>query len=274
VVRHLALLLLLLSGCAVGGAKAGARPGVLASGREPVEIYDHGLKMMQSGLFERAVEDFQELRNFHRDDPLSVKAQLALADIAYKKGEFEEARFAYQEFASYHPRHPDLDYVTYQIGICHWKRAPKLAGRDQSLTRAAVNTWTGFDNRFPDSEHAERVRTVLQRGVDRLSSQDLWTARFYKQRDAWVAVENRARHLLIRFPESRHAEETLAMLALAYQELGRPSDATDARARLAEQHPESAYLKRVDRRLASPPGNPADEEVFVRPYRLPAGAQQ
>jgi outer membrane protein assembly factor BamD len=271
-IRYALILLLLVSGCDVFRAKGTTGPRVITSGREPAEIYDHGLKMMQTGLFDRAIEDFQELRNFHRDDPLSVKAQLALADIHYKKGEFEEARFAYQEFASYHPRHADLDYVTYQIGVCHWKRAPKLAGRDQSLTRAAVNTWTGFDNRFPESEHTERVDKVLQRGVDRLAAQELWVTRFYKQRGAWSAVESRARHLLVRFPESRHAEESLALLALAYQEIGRPADATDARARLAEQFPESEHLAKVDRRLADPPGNPAEEEVFVRPYRLPAGA--
>jgi outer membrane protein assembly factor BamD len=271
--RHITLLLLLsLSACNVFRPNRGSGPRIETTGREPTEIYDHGIRAMQRGMFDRAEEDFQELRNFHRDDPLSVKAQLALADISYRKGEYEEARFAYQEFASYHPRHPDLDYVTFQIGLCHWKRTPKMAGRDQSLTRAAVNTWTGFSNRYPDSTHQETVDRVLQRGYDRLAAKELWVARFYRKRDAWTAVESRSRYLLTRFPSSEHAEEALALLTLSFQELGRPQDAIDARARLAEQYPASRYLVSVDNRLSKPPGSPPEEEVFVRPYRLPGGA--
>jgi outer membrane protein assembly factor BamD len=99
-----------------------AQPGSVASGRTPQEIYDHAMKMLKRGLYDKAEIDFQELRNFHRDDPLSVRARLGVGDMHFQQGEYEEARFAYEEFASYHPRHPDMDYVTYRIGLCHWKR--------------------------------------------------------------------------------------------------------------------------------------------------------
>ena len=35
-----------------------------------------------------------------------------------------------------------------------WKKAPRIASRDQSWTRQAVNTWTGFDTRYAEnSQH-------------------------------------------------------------------------------------------------------------------------
>ena len=71
-----------------------------------------------------------------------------------------QARFAYEEFASYHPRHEALDYVTYRIGLSIYRDAPVFAGRDQTTTRGAVNVWTGFESRFPDSEYVDEVRTL------------------------------------------------------------------------------------------------------------------
>jgi outer membrane protein assembly factor BamD len=255
------------SGCAA--KKSTSAIEVFASGREPREIYAHGEKMLRQGLYDKAIQDFQELRNFHRDDPLSVRAQLALAEIRFRKNEYEESRYAFEEFATYHPRHEAMDYVTYMIGLATWKQAPKLAGRDQSTTRAAVNQWTGFASRFPDSEYVDEVEKLLQRGIDRLAAKDLWVARFYAKRDAWAAVEGRAASILQRFPTSRHAEESLALLARAYHAVGRPAEAQDARTRLAEVHPDSRFLGVVDRELRRPPGTPPEEEIFVRPYRVP-----
>jgi outer membrane protein assembly factor BamD len=268
---------LLLGAClalaATAGCSAMKKPSstglsVVSTGREPTEIYDHGLSMLKKGLYEKAEQDFQELRNYHRDDPLSVKAQLALADLHFQRAEYEEARYGYEEFATYHPRHEDMDYVTWRIGMCIWKRAPRIAGRDQATTRQVVSTWTGFERRFPESEHKEEVVKVLAKAVDRLAMKELWVARFYEKRGAWAAVRGRATALLRRYPDSTHAEEALGLLALAHQEVGAPEDATAARARLAERFPESAWIARVDHRLALPPGSPPEAEIFVRPYRM------
>ncbi len=259
-------------GCATFGTP-GARPTVVMTDRAPREIYAHGEKMMARGLYERAVEDFQELRNFHRDDPLSVRAQLALAEIRFKKGEFEEARYAYEEFATYHPRHPDMDFVVYRIGLCLWKRAPRLSGRDQSTTKAAVNTWVGFEDRFGESEYTEEVATLRQKGVDRLSAGDLFVARFYAKRKAWEAVRGRSAELVRRFPDSRHVEEALARYAAAAHRVGRTIEAEAARDRLVALHPDSRWLPSVVKVLEEPPGSPPEDEVFVRPYRMPGMTQ-
>lgn len=243
---------------------------VLSSGRSPREIYEHGYKMMKQGLYDKATADFQELRNFHRDDPLSVQAQLALAQVHIEKHEYQEARYAFEEFATYHPRHEAMDMVTYMIGFCVWKEAPKVAGRDQTTTRSAVNQWSGFATRFPDSEYVDEVAKYSQRGIDRLAAKELFVARFYaRRRNAWAAVEGRTADLLQRYPDSKHAEEALALLARSYHAVGRVPEAETARDRLAETYPDSAYLHRVDRELARPPGTPPEDEIFVRPYRIP-----
>jgi outer membrane protein assembly factor BamD len=246
-------------------------PGVAEAAKarkSPTEIYEHGLRMMRRGLYTRALEDFNRVRNYHRDDPVSVKAQLAIADVYFKKGDYEQARFAYEEFATYHPRHENLDYVTYKIGLSIYKRAPKWAGRDQAPTRGAVNVWTGFDTRFPGSSHTEDVAKLLGKARNRLAAKELAIARFYRGRKAWGAVEGRTELLVRRYPDSKHVDDALMWMSRARYEWGDVEGAKVARERLAEAAPDSRELARLDRWLEDEPGEKPREEVFIRPYRV------
>jgi outer membrane protein assembly factor BamD len=223
---------------------------------------------MKRGYHTKALENFNRVRNYHRDDPVSVKAQLAIADVHFKKGDFEQARFTYEEFATYHPRHENLDYVTYRIGLSIYKRASKLAGRDQSPTRGAVNNWTGFNTRFPESSYVEEVEKLLTRSRNRLAAKELYVAKFYADRDAWGSVRLRAEYLLRRYPNTDPAPDALVLLGTALHSWGEVEKSAEIRARLERDFPGSVQLKRLDRVQAKAPGSRPDERVFIRPYRI------
>ncbi len=255
-------LVLLLSLLGAPVAQAAPRP------QTAQELYEQGLRQMRRGSYTKALESFNRVRNYHRDDPVSVTAQLAIADLHFKKNDYAQARFAYEEFAALHPRHPDLDYVTWRIGLSIYKAASKLAGRDQTATRSAVNVWTGFDSRFPESSYVEDVDRLLERGRDRLARKELYIARFYQRKQAWGAVRGRAEHLIRRYPDTEPVPEALELLGTALHAWGDTEQALQVRGRLAEAAPDSDYLRRLDRALTKPAGEPPDEKVFVRPYRI------
>ena len=231
--------------------------------------YDLGVRYMKRGYYTKAIEEFNRVRNFYRDDPASLKAEIAIADMHFEKGEFEPARLAYEDFARLHPRHEDMDYVVYRIGLCHYKRAPRVAGRDQSSTRQALMVWTGFSERFPSSEHLADVQEMQLKAKDRLARKELDIARFYARRGAWQATQRRAEGLVRKYPDSRYAEEAEALLAEAWFERGAVTQAQAVREDLAQAHPESPWLHAIDRTLAGPPGTPPAEETFVRPVHIP-----
>lgn len=232
------------------------------------DLYESGLRQMRRGYYTKALESFNRVRNYHRDDPVSLKAQLAIADLHFKKGDFEQARFAYEEFAALHPRHEDLDYVTWRIGLSIYKRAPKLAGRDQTATRTAVNVWTGFDARFPESTHLAEVQRLQDRSRTRLASKELFVARFYARKEAWGAVRGRAEGLVRRFPDTPQVPEAMQLLGTSLHAWGFVDEAARVRDQLATEHPEGPWVARLDRQLARPAGSPPDEKIFIRPYRI------
>lgn len=197
------------------------------------EQYELGLKYMKRGYYEKALEQFNRIRIYHRDDPLSLKAELALADVYWRKNEWDQARLAYEDFMRLHPRHPNLDYVVYRVGQTLLKKAPKVAARDQTWTAQVVNTWTGFDRRFPGSEWSDEVSVELRVALERLAKKELIIAHFYERRDAWRAVEGRAAGLVADFPDSAYVNEALNLQGEALARQGRAEEASAVAAALS-----------------------------------------
>ena len=57
----------------------------MAQGLTVQEQYDLGQKYLRRGYYTKALDQFTLIRNYYRDDPLSMKAELAIADVYYKK---------------------------------------------------------------------------------------------------------------------------------------------------------------------------------------------
>ena len=224
---------LMISGPADGARKERKRLTVK-------EQYELGLKYMKRGRYIKAVEQFNRVRNYHRDDPHSVKAELAIGDVYFKKSEWDQARLAYDEFARMHPRHPDLDYVTFRIGMSSYKKAPKRVGRDQTFTRHAMNAWAGFAAKFPESTYIAEVEGLNNECRERMALKELWIARFYKRRSAWAAVERRAASMASRYPTSEHLNLSIALIGEASAWQGNDTAADLAIKRLETDAPEAA----------------------------------
>ena len=204
------------------------------------EQYELGLRYLKRGYYIKALEQFNRVRNYYRDDPFAVKAELAIGDVYFEKREWDQARLAYEDFMRMHPRHGDLDYVVYRIGMSSYKKAPKAAGRDQTWTRHAVNAWSGYEARFADSDYRDDVLESLEECRERLARRELVIAQFYERRRAWPAVEGRAEGLLRSYPDSRYTAKGLALYAEASAWNGNSEQAARAAERLSEVAPEDA----------------------------------
>jgi outer membrane protein assembly factor BamD len=219
------------------------------------EAYELGLRYLNRASYTKALEQFNRVRTYYRDDPVALKAELAIADIHYRKDEWDAARIAYEDFMRAHPRYGELDYVVFRLGMVLYKKAPLIASRDQQWTRQAVNTWAGFSARFPESRHLPEVDKHLRRARERLARKEYVIADFYRGRKAWPAVIGRAEGLLRQYPDSSEAPASLAMLTEAYAATGAIDQAKLAVEKLRATAPGYPGLGRAQRALekAQPP---------------------
>ena len=198
------------------------------------ERYDLGQRYLKRGYYTKALEQFNRIRNDYRSDPLALRAELGVADVFFAQSEWDQARLSYQDFQRLHPKYEDSDYVVYRIGLCLWRKAPKIASRDQTATRQAVDIWVGFDRRYPESEWLSEVESHLVEGRARLAKKELVIGRFYERRRAWRAVRGRIEGMLRQYPDSPDRAEALYLLGQAYTHLGDAEGAKDCLQRLEE----------------------------------------
>lgn len=225
------------------------------------QAYELGLRYLKNGSYTKALEQLNRVRTYYRDDPYALKAELAIADVHFKKAEYDAARIAYEEFQRAHPRYRDLDYVVYQLGLTLFKKAPLVAARDQTATREAVNEWAGFGPRFPDSEYRDEVDKGLADARARLARKELLIARFYERRGAWKSVAGRIEPLLRDYPETPDRVEALGLLGAAYAGMDRIEQAVQVATKLQAEAPSSRASRRVAKAIAEAEERIAEEKA-------------
>lgn len=246
--RLVLVLAVLLAPFAVPSPAAAAPKALTAE-----EVYDLGQKFLKRGYYTKALEQFNRVRSYFRDDPYSLKAELAIADIHYKKNEWDEARVAYEDFMRAHPRYPEIDAVVYHLGMTVYRKAPQIPDRDQTWTRQVVSTWAGFAARFPESEHRAEVEKYLGKAQARLARKELAVALFYQRREAWSAVVGRVDPMLETWPQTPDRSAALVLLGTAHHRMGNDAEARATLEKLSGEKPASAEVRALTRELSKPP---------------------
>lgn len=221
------------------------------------DAYNLGLRYLNRANYTKALEQLNRVRTYYRDDPVALKAELAIADIHVRKDEWDAARVAYEDFMRAHPRYPELDYVVYRLGMVQFKKAPAVPDRDQTWTRQAVNTWTGFSARFPESHHLPEVDKLLTKARSRLAEKEYRIAHFYELRKAWPAVIGRTTGLVKLYPDTTAVAPALSLLTRAYAKHGDLDQAKATLEKLKVSSPRGFELIEAERAVAAAEAHPA-----------------
>jgi outer membrane protein assembly factor BamD len=83
--------------------------------------------------------------------------------------------------------------------------------------------------KFPESKYSEDARQRLVFTRNALAMHEVHVARFYMNRDAWVAAASRANTVVENYQRTKAVKEALQILADAYNKMGMPELAADAR---------------------------------------------
>jgi len=84
------ILLLVLSGCGMFQTRDDIPAYELAS---------DGMENFKDGKYRKAIESFEKLKDWYPFSKYAILAELKIADAYFNLGEYEEAVFAYEEFA-------------------------------------------------------------------------------------------------------------------------------------------------------------------------------
>jgi outer membrane protein assembly factor BamD len=219
---------------------------------EPVEvIYDKGHEQMTEGRWASAAETFQRLTAQYPYGPYTEQALMEMSYAQFKSGRHDDAVSTIDRFIRTYPTHRNIPYFYYLRGLSNASRnaiflqrvfSLESSNRDLTTPMQAYNDFSIVVERYPNSRYAADagVRMIELRNL--FAKHELDTGLYYLRRGADVAAIARAKYLIETYPQSIWQNDAVALLAVAYDDLGNEALAADARRVLQQNDPSHPAL--------------------------------
>jgi outer membrane protein assembly factor BamD len=216
------------------------------------KLYEEAHGSMVTGNYSRAVKLFETLEGRF---PYGRQAQQAILEGAYsnyRQGETAAAVAACDRFIRTYPNSPIVDYAYYLKGLVNFREDQGLFGyiveqdlseRDPKLTRESYGAFKELVARFPESRYTEDAYQRMTYLTNALGMYEVHVGRYYYNRGAYLAAVNRAQTTLLTYPQTPANEQALVLLVQGYDKLGMPQLRDDARRILAQNFPDSDFLR-------------------------------
>jgi len=211
------------------------------------ELYDQAREDMLDGGFTPAVDNYEKLIARYPYGPFAEQARMDLAYAYFADGQSEAALDSIDRFIKLYPLHDGVDYLYYLRGLVHFRREVSIferfapqdpSSREVESARKAFDAFYLLLELYPDSKYAENARQRMVYLRNRMASHEIHVANYYMKREAFVAVNGRARFVLETFPGTPAVPDALALLVKSYRLLGLEALATDSLHVLNLNYPE------------------------------------
>jgi len=240
--RILALFLVfLLSGCMFGLLNT-TKKGENTEGWTVTQFYEAGKQDMEDADWKSAIAFFIALEARYPYGRYSQQAQLYVAYSHYKEDDQEAAILAADRFIRLHPNHPSVDYAYYIKGLSSFNDEKGIAGyvmkhwidqhmseRDPEASNESFQSFKELITRFPDSPYRSDSIKRMNFLFNTVAMGEIYVARYYLSRGAYVAAINRAQYTLNKFPQTPATQHALEIMVEAYDELGMDDLRDDAK---------------------------------------------
>lgn len=179
----------------------------------PEGMFAHAKEFDDAERYDLAIQKYSDVRNKFPYSQLATDAELAVADVYYKKESFSEAQLSYQNFRDLHPKHPRIDYVIYKTAMSYYMQLPDTIDRDLSSGADAIYHFNEVIKLFPKSEYTKEALENRDDTFKRLAEKELYIADFYMKNESYSAALRRYEGMLKKY--SGHGLDARAHLGVA-----------------------------------------------------------
>ena len=202
------------------------------------EAYIDAQEAVEAGNYRKAIGIFEALQARFPFSDFATQIQLELSYAYYMDNRTEQAIDAADTFIRENPTHARIDYAIYIKGLAHFEREQGMLERlfrkdidkrpplDGEL---AFSLFSRLVERYPASPYAADAQQRMVYLRNRLAAYENVVARFYLERDAYVAALNRAKTALEAYNGAVSGQESLQIMIEAYEGLGMKELAEDTR---------------------------------------------
>lgn len=205
--------------------------------------------------YKKAIKLLEQLDSRYPFGAHSAQTQLDLSYAYFKNGDAETAIASADRFIKTHPRHPNVDYAYYLKALVNFNRdlgfidryiPSDATQRDTVFTQTAYLNFAELIKRFPNSQYVADAKQRMISLENAMARHELHIARFYMDREAYLAAANRVNYILQNYPRTPAVPYALEIQINAYKILGLKQLADDSARIYAYNYPDGPPLPEAD----------------------------
>lgn len=221
----------------------------------PNKFYSEAKNELNNGNYAAAIKLFEALEARYPYGRYAQQAQLETAYAYYKDQQQASAIAAADRFIQLYPHHSNIDYAYYIKGLANFHDDLGIMGyistkiinqdmseRDSKASRESFENFKELVSRFPRSKYTSDAIKRMAHLVNVVAKSEIYVARYYMKRKAYIAAARRAQFVLEEYPQTPATEEALYIMARAYEEMELIDLRDDVERVMRKNFPESEYL--------------------------------
>ncbi len=149
--------------------------------------------------YDVAIQKYADVKNKFPYSALATEAELAVADLHFKRESFPEAQISYQNFRDLHPKHPRIDYVIFRAGLSFFMQLPDSTDRDLTVANDAIYHFNEVIKNYPASTHLKEAKENREKAFVMLAEKEIYIADFYLRQEKYQASLARYENVLANY---------------------------------------------------------------------------
>ena len=184
------------------------------------ELYENGREAMYDKDYYTAADYFEKLKDRFPFSPYTPMAEIGLGDAYFLNEDYLAAVDAYKEFEALHPRHEEIPYVLFQIGVASYLSFTSI-DRPQDQVVEGIQYLNQLKELYPETEYAQKADDYILRSRRILAEREVFVADFYWAASKYGPAYKRYQYVVDNYPDiedaSLYASRQAELAYLRYQ---------------------------------------------------------
>ncbi len=184
-----------------------------------IESFKEGYKELEDGDDLFAAKKFNEAELIYPQSDWAPKAALMAAYSYYSQDYYFDAIYELQRFLKTYPKHKDISYAHFLLGICYYENIVDEKKDLEPLLNAKQKFEFIIEN-YPNTDFALDAEYKLNLIQDFLASKEMYIAYHYIKKKKWIPAINRYKTVLKDYETTIFVEEALHRLVELHYKIG------------------------------------------------------
>lgn len=216
------------------------------------KVYDY----FDDGKYTRSIELLSQILPRYRATDEAEQLNWINAQAHFRIRDYMMAGQYYQNFADTYPGSNNAEEASYLAALCEYYQSPRPE-LDQTNTRAAIESFTIFMQRYPTSTRTEDCKARVLELQEKLVEKSYLSARLYYDLGEYRAATVSLANSLKEYPDTRYREELMflkldalylyAVNSIPDRRVERYQTTLDEYYSFIEEFPQSKFSKDVAR---------------------------